>query len=482
MEIMSAIHSLTLGLIVGNRGFFPASLCKNGRTKIMQRLKGENIEIVALSLEDTRYGSIESLAEAQRCADLFKNHRDEIDGVLITLPNFGDERAIANALRWSGLNVSILVHAFPDELSKMNIEVRRDSFCGKISVCNNLRQYGIKYSLTEQHTEDPDGEEFKADLQRFAACCRVVRGLKNARFGMVGARPAAFNTVRFSEKILEHAGISVETLDLSEVLGQTQRIKNDDLDLIAKLEEIQGYTNIERVPKESLLRMAKLGLVIDRWIVDKNLVGTTIQCWTALQEYYGIVPCALMSMMSNKLMPSACEADIAGVISMYAMTLASGKPSAIVDWNNNYGTDLNKAVVFHCSNFPKEFFTTDKGLAPDSHVMDFQEIIANDVGKENAYGTIVGRVKSSPFTFCRVSTDDENGKIKAYVGEGEVTNDPMKTFGGYGIVQIPNMQELLKYICKNGFEHHVVMNLSKIAPAMNEAMNNYFGWDVHYHE
>jgi L-fucose isomerase-like protein len=471
----------TLGLIVGNRGFFPDHLCQTGRETMLRVLQEEGIKTVALSPEDTTFGSVESLTDAEKCAALFKKHREEIDGVLVTLPNFGDERAVANTLRWADLNVPVLVHAFPDDATRMTIADRRDSFCGKMSACNNLRQYGINYSLTSLHTVDPESDSFRTDLQRFVSTCRVVRGLKNARVGAIGARPAAFNTVRYSEKLLERAGISVETLDLSEVFGRIAHIEDDDSAFKTKLDQVSEYVPTTGIPSESLIKMAKLGFVIDEWMAENKLVASAVQCWTAMEEYYGVVPCTLMSMMSNNLMPSACETDIAGVVGMYALVLASGKPSAIVDWNNNYGQDPDRGVVFHCSNLPKDIFVDDTVAPEDIPVMDYQEIIAGTVGKENTFGTVVGRVRAEPFTYCRVSTDDLNGRIVAYLGEGELTKDPLKTFGGYGVVHIPNLQGLLRHICENGFEHHVAINLSQVASAVNEALDKYLGWDVYHH-
>lgn len=465
---------VTLGIIVGNRGFFPSHLCQEGRERILNVLKEEGIEAIALSPEETEYGSVESLQDAEKCAQLFKEHADEIDGILVTLPNFGDERAVANTIRWSGLNVPVLIHAFPDDATKMTVEHRRDSFCGKMSVCNNLKQYGIPFSLTTLHTVDPESESFRSDLRTFAATCRVVKGLRGARMGMLGARPAAFNTVRFSEKLFERAGISVETLDLSEAFGRTERLSADDPAVKGKLEEIRAYVPTSNVPEESLVKMAKFGVVIQQWMEENRLQATAIQCWTSMEEYFGIVPCTLMSMMSNALLPSACETDIAGVVGMYAMQLASGKPSALVDWNNNYGDDPNKGVIFHCSNLPKQVFS-------DIPVMDYQAIIAGSVGKENTYGTVVGRLKAEPFTYTRVSTDDFRGVITAYTGEGVLTDDPLTTFGGYGVVEIPNLQKLLHYICENGYEHHVAINQSQVADAIYEAFSKYLGWEVYYH-
>ncbi len=475
------MENTTLGVIVGNRGFFPGHLCETGRKTILKVLEEECIDAVALTPEDTQYGSIVSINDAQKLADLFKQNRERIDGILITLPNFGEERTIANAIRWAGLDVPVLVQAFPDDINKMLITDRRDSFCGKMSTCNNLQQYGIRYTLTSQHTMDPEGEAFRQDLRSFAATCRIVKGLKGARVGVIGARPAAFNTVRFSEKLFERSGISVDTVDLSEMIGKANRIKEDDQKLKNKIDSIVGYVPTQGVPNASVMRMARLGVVIDNWMEENNLQASAIQCWTAMQEFYGVVPCTLMSMMSNSLTPSACETDIAGVIGMLAMALGSGKPSAIVDWNNNYGNDPDKGVIFHCSNLPKDIFveeTTQVGPAP---VMDYQEIIAGTVGKEATYGTIVGRVKEAPFTYCRVSTDDFNGRINTYLGEGQLTDDPLNTFGGYGVVRIPKLQKLLKHICDNGFEHHVAVNLSQQAPALEEAFSKYMDWNVYHH-
>lgn len=461
------------GVIIGNRGFFPDHLCNAGRKAILDLLGRQGIEAVIVPETVGKYGALESLADARACADLFDRNRHRITGVLVSLPNFGDERAVANALRWSGLNVPVLIHAFSDNAAQMTIAGRRDSFCGKMSVCNNLMQYGIRYSLTSKHTMDVKDPQFARDVSNFAAVCRVVGSLKNLRVGMIGARPAAFNTVRFSEKLLERSGISVQTVDLSEILARANKLKTRDAAVAAKLAALKNYTSVKGISGEGLDRMARLGAAMDFWMAENEIGATAIQCWTALEEIYGIVPCTLMSMMSETLVPSACETDITGLIGMCAMQAASGRPSALLDWNNNYGNDPDKCVLFHCSNLPKSFFT--------SHKMDYQAIIAGTVGKENAYGTTVGRIRPGPFTYCRVATDDAAGGISAYVGEGQFTKDTLKTFGGFGVAKIPDLQELLAHICENGYEHHVAVNLSSVAGAVNEALSRYLGWRVHFH-
>lgn len=469
--------SVTLGLLVGNRGFFPSHLCASGRQEILAALERAGFSVIALSLEDTANGSIESLEDARKAAALLKANAERIDGILITLPNFGDERAIANALRYSGLRVPVLVHAFADDSQRMTIADRRDSFCGKMSVCNNLRQYDIPFTLTRRHTDRPGSDTFAQDLADFAAVCRVTKALRNLRIGALGARPPAFNTVRYSEKLLEKHGISVETMDLSDCFGRAGRLADNAPPVQAKLQAIQAYLQTGNVPQAALVKMAKLGAVIDEWISTARLDATAIQCWTAMEEFYGVVPCTLMSMLSNALQSSACEVDVTGAVSMVALARAGGKPSALLDWNNNYGDDPDQAVVFHCSNLPKSFFQSQQDLT-----MDYQEIIAGTVGQQNTYGTVVGRIAPGPFTYLRVATDDVTGRLSAYVGEGEFTNDPLKTFGGYGVVRVPNLQNLLHYICEHGFEHHVAIAPGRLANAVQEALVKYLGWSTYRHE
>ncbi len=470
------MSNAVLAAIVGNRDFFPDRLVAEGRQDILALFKQMKIEPVILSEKDTNLGGVETWQDARKCADLFKANRDRIDGVLVLLPNFGDERGVAETIKLSGLDVPILVQAYPDDPDSFAVERRRDAWCGKISVCNNLRQFGYPFSLTTDHTVRPDCESFKADLERFVGICRVVRGLRKARLGAIGARPGAFNTVRYSEKLLQACGISVNTIDLSELFGVANAMNDSDAKVKQRVDAIKGYIKTGEAPQERLVKMAKLGIAIDDWTAANDLDATAIQCWTSIQKNYGINACTLMSMMSEKLMPSACEVDITGVVSMYALQLASGTPSALVDWNNNYGDDPDKCVLFHCGNWAKSFFPEG------DFTMTAAEILGTTLGQENTCGAITGRVPAGPFTFARVSTDDLNGEIIAYVGEGRFTDDPLKTFGSRAVVEIPDLQTLMQYVCKSGFEHHVAINKGNTAAILAEAFETYFGFDVYHHE
>ena len=464
----------TIAVIVGNRDFFPDRLITEGREDILKLFKELDIEPIILDENATKLGAVETWTHAKICAELFKKNIDKIDGILITLPNFGDEKGVADTIKLSGLNVPILVQAYPDSLDALSVERRRDAFCGKISVCNNLRQYGFPFSLTSQHTMHPSSDSFKRDLMRFIGICKVTKGLKKARLGAIGARPNAFNSVRYSEKLLQESGISVQTIDLSEIFARANTLADKDDLVQAKIQEITGYADASALPQVSAIAMAKLSVVINKWMIDNDLDATAIQCWTSMQENFGVNSCVLMSMMSQKLMPSACEVDVTGVVAMYALQLASGTPSALVDWNNNYADDPDKCVLFHCGNWAKCFLPDAKILTAD--------ILATSLGTEKTYGALSGKTPAGPLTFARVTTDDANGLIRTYVGQGHFTDDPLQTFGSRAVIEIPGLQYLLHYICKNGFEHHVAMNASHTAEILAEAFENYMDWDMYFHD
>lgn len=466
---------VTLGVIIGNRDFFPDVLVGEARKDIQKLFAELGINAVMLDAQTTKLGGVETYVDSQKCAELFGKHRETLDGVLVVLPNFGNESGVANVFKLAQLNVPILIQAYPDDLNLLGVERRRDAFCGKISVCNNLHQAGIPFTLTKKHVVHPVKDPtFRLDLAKFVATCRTVRKLRRARFGAIGARPGAFNTVRYSEKILERNGISVYTADLSEILGPAEKLDANHPRVLAAIAKTRAYAPTDKVPDEKQVLMAKLAVVLDDFVADFGLDSTAIQCWTSLQRHFGCNACTWMSQMSNALMPSACEVDVTGALSMYALSLASQLPSALVDWNNNYGGEDDKCVLFHCGNWPKAF-------APDTVVAN-APILGSTLGIENTYGAMEGRAPSGPLTYARFTTDDVNGVIRGYVGEGTTTDDELNTFGHRAVAHIPRLQDLLQFVCSNGYEHHVAVNGAHVADVLKEACGKYLKWEMHHHK
>ena len=468
---------MCFGIIIGTRAYFNSELAKDVRKQLLKTLADEGYDYVILPEDATPTGSssIETREDGLKCAELFRQNRDRIDGIIVSLPNFGFEIGINNAVSVADLNVPVLVQACDDENDKVDLDSRRDAFCGKISVCNNLYQYGIPFTDTTLHTYSIYSELLAKDINKFAGICRVVNGLRHARIGAIGARPAGFQTVRASEKLLQKSGITVVPVDLSEILGAARKIEDTDAELLKKLEEIKCYAAVPKEYSDKLVLQAKFGVAVERWIEANQIDAVAVQCWDSLEQNYGCAACVTMSMLGEKLLPAACEVDIAGAVSMYALTLAAQGQSALLDWNNNFAEDRNKCVCTHCGNFPKSFVRNDLKLGTLG-------VLGRTLGKVNTFGAVYGKVTKGDFTFFRISTDDTKGAIKAYLGTGEITDDPYGMDGCIAVTKVNNLQTLMKYICKNGFEHHVAMVRNDVKEILNEAIEDYLGWNLYVHE
>ena len=465
------------GIIIGTRAYFNSELARDVRKQLLATLDKLDYQYVIQPEDATPTGSssIETREDGLKVARQFRAHRDEIDGIIVSLPNFGFEIGIINAIADAELNVPVLVQACDDENDKVDLDSRRDAFCGKISVCNNLYQYGIPFTDTTLHTYSIFSPLLEQDLRKFAAICRVVNGLRHCRVGQIGTRPLGFNTCRASEKILQRSGITVVPADLSEILFAARDIPDNNPKYISMCERISNYASVPENYKEKLKLQAKFGVAVENWIEANDVQAVAIQCWDSLEQNYGCAACVTMSMLSEKLIPAACETDISGAVSMYALALASGKSPALLDWNNNFAEDRNKCVCTHCGNFPKSFVQNDLKLGPLG-------VLGRTLGKINTFGAVYGKVTSGDFTFFRISTDDSKGCIKSYLGKGIITDDPYGMDGCIAVTKVDNLQKLMKYICKNGFEHHVAMCRTDVVDIIQETLDTYLGWNIYVHE
>lgn len=464
----------TFGVLISNRSFFPDHLVLTARKKLLSSLEKWGHDYITLSTEDTFMGQTMTYDEAKKCAKLFKDNVDKMDGIIICLPNFGEETGIADAIKWSKCDLPILIQACDDDFDQLQLENRRDAFCGKLSLCNNLYQYGIKYTLTTRHTCPVDGNEFKVDVERFAKICAVVKTLKSARIAQIGARVMPFRTVRYSEKLLQGAGITVETEDFSEIMADIEQL-TDEKQIADKVAEIKAYGNVlAGISEEKVVRQAKLCIAIENWMQDHHCDASAIQCWDSVEANYGCAMCLCMSMMGQKGMPSACETDVMGAVSMLALLKAGEVPPIYQDWNNNYKNEPNKCINVHCSNYPACVFK-------EKPVIGNLDILATTLGEEVSFGGLKGRVRADGMTYLKLSTDDRRGVVKCYLGEGKFTDDELPTFGGVAVCEVENLNGLMKHLTANGYEHHVALTQALCADVLEEALGNYMGFEVYRH-
>ena len=462
---------MKFAICLANRGTFPGSLFDAARKELVKALASQGHSAIMLPSGLTRYDAVGSIAEGRLYAKFLSEKRGEYDGVILSLPNFGDENGAVVALKDAG--VPILVQAFPDETSKMGIASRRDAVCGKLAICNVLRQAGIPYTLTADFAASAKSKAFAEDLSRFAALCRIVKSLKSFNVGVLGARTTPFKTVRIDEIAFQKRGVNVETLDLSQVFKLMREAGEDEI--AAKRKDIESYARRAPCCAKRIDALARLAVAIDKIVSEYALDSVAVRCWDEFQTEWGISPCVVMSMLNDKGFPAACETDVNNAVMMKAVGLAvgEGESVAVFDVNNNYGSAKDKAVFFHCSAVPKGMLV-GKGLIED------HPILAKAMGPDTSVGVHNGKMKAGPVTVA--SLRSENGELKGFVTEGEITTlDPGKGFFGTGFVfrkDDGDMNGLFNYMAENGYRHHVAFAYGKNSSVVREALCKYLGYKI----
>lgn len=459
---------MKFALYFGNRGFFPASLIAGAREEMVKAVTDAGYDYIIAPEELTRYGAVETRQEGWKYAEWLKSHEGEYDGVIMSLPNFSDENGAIAALEHC--SKPIYIQAYPDEIGKMDFDHRRDSYCGKFSIEDVFHQYGVQYTVFAPHVVSPLSKEFEQNLHDFAAVCRVVNGMRHFSIGVFGARTSKFKTVRYDEITLQKYGITCETFDLSDLFWRVEQYADNDKKVLDRKEHLKNYTDFSLVPDEKLTALAKVSVVIDDYMSEFRLDCITLRCWEEMQTVLGIAPCVLLSELNDRGIVASCEIDLCSAINMYSMQLATGKPTACLDWNNNYGNDENKVILFHCGSTAQKLMKS-KGL-----VTDHKMFAKGCPGC--GWGANEGRIASFPMTLSNCKTED--GKLTFYVDEGEFTDDNIEKefFGCGGVAKIPDLQRKLIKLGRCGFRHHTTVGVGHISMILKESFEHYLGYDI----
>ena len=458
---------MKIALLVSNRGFFPSSVIESAYDDMQNALKKVNIDCLTIDKQSVKYGAVETTQDGFVFASFLREHRGEFDGLVICLPNFGDENGIKAAI--AEVDVPILLQAYPDEIGKMDFEHRRDAFCGKFALTSVLTQMGTKYTAYTPFTVHPSSREFSEQLEKFAGVCRIVKRMKRMRLGAVGARTTAFKSVRYDECALERHGIDVEAYDLSSVFRQMKDFNDDSPQVREWLAVLHDAASFDKVPSGRDVKLARLGSVLDKMIKENALDAIAIRCWSELQQELGISPCAVMGLFNQKGIPAICETDVTNAIPMFGLSLAAGRSSGCLDINNNYGDDLDKCILFHCGPLPLDLM--EAGGEIQGHKM-----LNKSFGEGCSWGLNVGKVKKGDVTYSGGRTAD--GDICYYVDTGTITGDPVEEafFGISCVLQTDSMQRKLNAISRAGFRHHTVFTLGKVEDVVAETFTNYLGY------
>jgi len=459
----------TFALFYGNRAFMPDEVIDEARPQLEKAVRDAGFDFINMDVGLTSHGAAETVREGKIYAKFLEENKGKFDGVIACLANFSDESAAVAALQDCG--VPILIQACPDEIGRMDFTGRRDAFCGKLAITDLFYQYGIPFSLTQSHVVALTGMEFQRELKKFGAVCRVVRGLKNLTVAAIGARVSAFKTMRFDELTAQKYGITVETIDLTDFFLRMKSIDPSSAEFKRRMEYYENYANCANVPAASMEKMIRASLAADQVTRELETDCMTIRCWDEFQREMQISVCTLISELNDRGIVTACELDLANAISMKALASASEQPAMCLDFNNNYGSDPDKCILFHCGPVCNTMMKSKGEIV--EHKM-FQKTMGDDV----SWGVNQGTIKVMPMTYSSAKTDC--GRIVAYAGDGEFTDDPIEKgyFGTGGVAHIEQMQKKLYNIAKNGFRHHVSVSSGHNSDALLEAYETYIGFDI----
>ncbi len=459
---------MVFALCFGNRGFMPGELILGARKDMVEAVTKAGYDYIIMDESATRYGAVETRDEGMLYHDWLKGHDGEYDGVIFCQPIFVDENGAITALRDAG--VPILMQAYPDEIGKMDFQHRRDAYCGKFSVTDVFTQYQVPFTVMKPHVVHPLTNTFAKNLRDFAAICRVVNGMKRFTIGAIGARTTAFKTVRFDEVALEKYGITVESFDLSELVYKVNNLDDNAVSVTEKINCLKAYTDCSNIPDENMKALAKISVIIDEYIKEYHLDAITLRCWNEMETILRVCPCVLLSELNDRGIVASCEIDLCSAITMRAMNLASEEPTAVLDWNNNYGDDENKVILFHCGPVAQTLMT-NKGV-----VTEHKMFAKNDSG--SGWGCNEGRIKSFDMTYSNCQTKD--GKLIIYANDAKFTDELIEDsyFGCAGVAEIPNLQIKLIKLARGGFKHHTSVGVGHMKDVLTEAFTTYLGYDV----
>ena len=458
---------MKLALLIANRGFFPSSVISSARAELTAAFARAGVEAIYPDLEATRYGAVETTAEGMVFAEFLEAHRGEYDGLVISLPNLGDENGIKAAI--ARCDVPIFLQAYPDRLDEMDFEHRRDAFCGKLALTSVLTQMKKAYTTMLPFTTHPDSPDFDRQLGEFAAICRIVKKMRAMRLGAVGARTTAFKSVRYDEMALEAHGVDVESYDLSILFAVIRKLTDTDPAVQNRLQDLHRVADFANAPAGRDVTLAKFAAAVDALVADNKLDALAIRCWSELQQELGITPCAAMGLLNQEGVPTVCETDATNALAMAGLSLASGCAAGCLDWNNNYGDDLNKCILFHCGPFPMD-------LMEGPGEVQQHKMLSKSYGQGCSWGLNVGKIKTGTVTYCGFRT--ENGEVQFYVGTGEIVDAPVakEFFGTYAVLETEDLQKKLQAISAAGFRHHVAITRGDVAEAVAEAFTKYLGY------
>ena len=460
---MSADVSVKIGFVPSYRFRFTPWCEKMRADSLAAFAKVEGLEIVVpqpapdgatLDAEQglTPHGTVSTLDQAEVVAEYLR--REKVDGLILCPLDFGDERSAVKIAEL--LDVPVMLYATKEPPGRDDAGLTResDSYCGNLSMASGL--YRRKIAFRYAGLFFPDEPEFLPEVEAFVRAVAVTKGMKGARIGQVGVRPATFETVGYDEVAMIQAfGQNVIFTNLSDIVDRALALADDDpavLDVIADFKA--SYDEIT-VSDHYLVNASKLEVALTEFWQKNGLSAMAMQCWPSIGRLMGISVCTTYGRLTGKRMLTACEADILGALSMlvcYQAALGQTVPH-FIDWTIRHREQPNQLLAWHCGNAPTCLACDDGKTALRSRRDMTGELPL--VEGDTQEGLSQFQLQPGTVTFCRLAEYDNEWKM--LITTGEIVPSDETLAGTWSWVEVEDHDRLYRTLVEEGFVHHASM-------------------------
>jgi len=438
-----------IGFVPAHREFFDENWAIRMRERCISILSTiEKLDLVVPDDKLTKGGLVRDERDAEKTIQLFREK--DVDGIMIGTMTFGDEISvlkIASAFK----DRPILLFGTKEGPFTPDGNRLSDSFCGTLSISSGLHRRRIPFIFAG--ILFPEEEEFKDAVLNFMRVCAIVRGFVGAKVGQIGTRPGPFETCAINEPaLIEHFKQTVVPISLVEIFQSANSLSDDEPEVQEIIREIEAQADVSNVKREILVKLAKLECALKRFAEENKIDAMAVQCWTAMQNIYGVSSCLPMGRLTDKGIMTACEVDIYGALTMLIQYLASLKttPPHFIDWTIQHQEKDNVFLAWHCGNAPPSLACEGCPIVVREH-----SILKRTVKPESSYGTAEFQLKPGTVTICRLVEYD--GEFKMLITKGEIKQSSDKLRGSWSWVEVPNLKSLYRTLVEEGFIHHASM-------------------------
>lgn len=445
--------SLKLGYAPTRRSVFSKKDALKYKELVRDKLQSMGVQIV--DLEGINDDGLLYDDQTHEAAIIERFHNAGVDALFFPHCNFGTEDAVARVAK--ALNKPVLLWGPRDEAPLQNGMRLRDTQCGLFATGKILRRFGVPFTYIVNSSVDSD--VFQRGLKNFLAAANVVRAMKKMRILQIGPRPTAFWTMMFNEgELLEKFGIQVFPITLEELKSATLDIERQNSDALQQVkEQIQQTMDWSSVQEDSVLRIAALKLAMRKFAEQYQCSGIAIQCWSALQDLIGIMPCLANALLTDDGIPVTCETDIHGTITAVLAQAATMNttPPFFADLTIRHPENPNGELLFHCGNFPVSLSVEKKPQLREHFLFD-----------SHAPGTHEGEIKGGEISVVRF--DGDSGDYQLFLGRARGIEGPYSR-GSFLWIEVQDWPLWEERLVTGPYVHHVVGVHSNVIPVLYEA-------------